>query len=92
MTSYQILSKKQRFVEMSFPSIQEALEYAHDNGVPLYEDDEGGPNLLYSPHWDTHQQRHTWITLRTVIGLKTGRRHLPTDLKFGTEGKEFYVK
>ena len=92
MNSFKILTKKQRFEEKAFPTIQEALEYSHDNGVDLYEDDEDGPNLLYSASWDTLQKRHTWITLRTTEGLKTGRRHLPADLKFGTEGKDFRVK
>ena len=89
MTSFKVLKKNQRFQEMTFNDVQQALEYCHDNGIGLYESGRDEPNLLWNPHWDTQLQRYVWIALRAQDGLKTTRIHLPEDLKLGTKGKGF---
>lgn len=73
--------------------IQEALEISHQTGEDLYEDDEDGPNLLYSNSWDTITRRNVWRALRSAYGLShMVRSALPAELKAGTVGPDFEVR
>lgn len=73
--------------------IQEALELSHRTGEDLYEDDEDGPNLLYSNRWDVITRRNTWRALRSAFGLSHMKRDaLPDELTFGTIGPDFEVR
>lgn len=73
--------------------IQEALERSHATKEDLYEEDEDGPNLLYSNSWDTITRRNTWRALRSAFGLSHMiRSALPDELKDGTIGPDFEVR
>ncbi len=81
------------FESHNFRNVLAALNWSHQQGRDLFEDDDDEPNLLYSNCWDMPMRRAVWRTLLSTHGMDPYNRNLlPQELKEGTVGSDFEVR